>query len=335
MTSETIDVEVHHADPRHGQVVLIDWMLGNSCNHACSYCPANLHDGSLRWQRREEVVGFLDQLRDHYVDGLGRQVWVQFTGGEPTMYPALKDVLAYARSIGFKQSVISNGSRTERFWRQIISSLDSVIFTYHDEFVEHEPFVKNCQIAAEQAPIQINVTVHPDRFDDIIERAKDLAEKIENLYIVLKPLRIGFGGQLYGYTPEQLAALKQRLSRRNGAEVVTPRGIMVARDAEGRTRRRRANEFIIDGENRWSGYRCEAGIESLRVKGDGDVTRAVCGVGGLLGKLGEPVDLPVSSVRCTRELCSCVADILITKRRTEPRHAVVVARADAAHTEPR
>ena len=52
----------------------------------------------------------------------------------------------------------------------------------------------------------------------------------------------------------------------------------------------------------------------LRVKGSGEVLRAVCGAGGVLGRLGEDFALPDAPIACDRERCSCVADILITKR---------------------
>jgi hypothetical protein len=63
------------------------------------------------------------------------------------------------------------------------------------------------------------------------------------------------------------------------------------------------------------GWRCNAGLESLRVTGCGTVTRAVCGVGGSLGRLGGDVTLPADPVICTAAVCGCVADILITKAR--------------------
>ena len=97
---------------------------------------------------------------------------------------------------------------------------------------------------------------------------------------------------------------------------------------DGSQERRRANQFILSGTNRWKGYSCDAGLESLRVKGSGEVLRAVCGVGGVIGRLGEDVTLPVAPIRCTRERCTCITDILITKRREAG------AEAPAGHARP-
>lgn len=307
---------LNHADPLHRRVVLVDWMLGNACNHACSYCPDALHDGSLGWQKPAAVIAFMDRLAAHYVDGLGRTVWLQFTGGEPTMCPGFAEIMAASRSRGFHQSVISNGSRTPRFWRMAVEMLDAVILTYHDEFADHEAFLETCRIVSPRRPLHINVTMHPDRFDAIRARVDDIVAAAPEASVTLKPLRRGFGTELYEYSEAQISRLSERVSRRPGAPLAaTPRGVMAVDYVNGESRTRRANDMLLDGSNRWRGWRCEAGLESLRVKASGEVLRSVCGVGGVIGQVGDDIDLPVTSVRCTRDACACVADILISKRR--------------------
>lgn len=307
---------IHHADPDHARVVLVDWMLGNSCNYACSYCPDGLHDGTLGWQDRDDVIALMDQLDLHYAQGLGRQVWLQFTGGEPTMYPGFTRVMEAGRARGFHQSVISNGSRTPRFWHKAVTLIDSVILTYHDEFVDHAGFLATCRIISEALPLHVNVTMHPDRFDQIRKRVDDVVAAAPEASITLKPLRLGFGSELYDYSEDQIERLSERVARLPGSRDVTlPRGVMEITYDNGTTERRRANELLLEGTNRWRGWRCEAGMESLRVKASGEVLRAVCGVGGVIGRLGQRLDLPLTSVRCTKDTCACVADILITKRR--------------------
>ena len=64
---------IRHTNPEHARIVLVDWTLGNSCNFACSYCPSNLHNGSMRWQPPELVKAFFAKLHSHYVEQLGRR----------------------------------------------------------------------------------------------------------------------------------------------------------------------------------------------------------------------------------------------------------------------
>ena len=136
------------------------------------------------------------------------------------------------------------------------------------------------------------MTTHPDRFDAIVARVADIRERSPEAWITLKPLRVGFGSELYDYSPRQLEQLARGRAAQGNAAADPAAG-----DHDGGIARRlraaaRANEFILAGSNRWRGYLCEAGAESLRVKGSGEVLRAVCGAGGVLGRLGEDFALP-------------------------------------------
>lgn len=306
-------VSIRHTYPAHANVVLVDWMLGNACSFACSYCPRSLHDGTIGWQKSNDVIALFDALKAHYCDRLGRRVWLQFTGGEPTMHPRIVDLLRAASERGLAASLISNGSRTLRFWQRIVDHLDSVILTYHDEFVVHEHFLEIGRLLCGAMPVHVNVTMHPDRFDATFDRALEIGAAMPEATISLKPLREDFDIRLYPYTDAQLKRLETRITRPEPRPAEAPRGVMTATERSGRSEQRRANSFITHQQNDWRGYRCQAGLESLRIKGDGQIFRAVCSVGGSIGRLGAAVELPVSGIVCDRAACNCVADILITK----------------------
>src|SRR6056297_2904141 len=155
-------VALKHEDERHENIVLVDWMLGNRCNFACDYCPKSLHDGSIPWIGLDDAKDFLRQVHDHYMTGLGQDVWLQLTGGEPTQYPRFFDLCEAAHGFGMKVAVISNGSRTERFWERASTVLASVILTYHDLQVTHETFLTTVRtLTRNNVPLHINVTAHP------------------------------------------------------------------------------------------------------------------------------------------------------------------------------
>lgn len=308
---------VRHAKPEHADTVLVDWMLGNRCNFACSYCPAKLHDGSIKWQDKARISLMMRRLAEHYQKGMGQNLWLQFTGGEPTLHPNLRDILDEASGLGFSISLISNGSRTLRFWESITRYLDAIVLTYHLEFVDHFHFVKLVTKLANVMPVHVNVTALPERFDEAYGRSAEIAERFPDVSVSFKPLREDFGDKLYPYTPEQIARLKTRLSKINRASSSVPRSVVVREFSDGSYDVRRPNDLIVAGQNRWQGMICSAGLESLRIDGNGQVTRAVCGMGGPLGQLGEKFDLPVSPIRCSKESCGCISDILITKRKLQ------------------
>ncbi len=306
-------VRIDHAEARHARIVLVDWMLGNACSYACSYCPKELHDGTIAWQDEGRIVAFYGQLADHYQRGLGRTVWLQFTGGEPTMHPRIVPLLEAAAAHGFRVSLISNASRTLRFWERIRPNLDAAILTYHPEFATPAPFIAVLRLLSEAMPVHVNVTMPPDRFDAVFAQAEAIAEAVPAATLALKPLRVGFRSDLYPYTTGQRARLNTRMTRKGNAGAVTPRGILRVTAPDGSAQVAHVHELMLAGANRWQGWLCHAGLESLRIKGDGRVTRAVCSAGGDIGWLGGEVQLPNLPVLCDRKVCSCVADILITK----------------------
>jgi organic radical activating enzyme len=306
-------VRIDHADPRHARVVLVDWMLGNACSYACSYCPKELHDGSIAWQDEAAILALYDRLADHYQSSQGRTVWLQFTGGEPTMHPRFPSIVEAAAARGFRVSLISNASRTHRFWKRIRPHLDAAILTYHPEFATPEPFIATLRLLSEVMPVHVNVTMPPDRFEAVFAEADAIAEAVPTITIALKPLRVGFRSELYPYTDAQKARLDTRLTRKGHAGAETPRGILRVTGQDGQWRDAHVHELMLAGANHWKGWLCNAGLESLRIKGDGRITRAVCSAGGEIGRLGGDVNLPELPVSCDRETCACVADILITK----------------------
>ncbi len=306
-------VRIDHQDAKHARVVLVDWMLGNACSYACSYCPKELHDGSIRWQDEADVLRFYDRLVDHYQGDSERKVWLQFTGGEPTMHPRILSLVEAAARRDFKVSLISNASRTLRFWTRIRPHLDAAILTYHPEFAEFEHFTKVLAMLSESMPVHVNVTMPLDRFDEVYAEADAIAGAVPSCTISLKPLRIGFRSELFPYKVEQKARLDTRLTRIGHPDAVTPRGILRVTRKDGQTLDAHVHDLMLSGANRWKGWLCHAGLESLRVKGDGRVTRAVCSVGGDLGQISGDVKLPDLPVICDRDVCSCVADILTTK----------------------
>lgn len=304
---------IDHLDQAHAKVVVVDWMLGNSCSYACSYCPKALHDGSVRWQKTDDVLHLYHQLQHHYVETYDKTIWLQFTGGEPTMHPRIIDLLGHASDMGFKVSLISNASRTIRFWEKINPCLNSVILTYHAEFADRDHFIQIGQMMVERISVHVNVTMIPDRFDQILEDAQEINRALPSASVSLKPLRQEFGSELYDYSEEQMRVLSKGLPATAPPVGEKPRSLMRAVTPSGESEVLRANQFILRGMNNWKGYKCNVGLESLRVKGSGEVYRGVCGVGGPIGRLGQEIDLPKQPIRCTKSACSCLADILIRK----------------------
>ncbi len=79
------------------------------CNSRCSYCNV--------WQ--EEAFRSVSELPLERAKELVRQCWelgvryIDFTGGEPTLYRPLPELIGYARELGIKTEVTTNGLRCD------------------------------------------------------------------------------------------------------------------------------------------------------------------------------------------------------------------------------
>ena len=82
-------------------------------------------------------------------------------------------------------------------------------------------------------------------------------------------------------------------------------------------------ELIASELNKFKGWKCSAGLESICIDFDGEILGASCGSkypDGAYGKYGnifEDFTLPSEWLTCAQDFCSCGADILIPKAKDE------------------
>lgn len=92
----------------HSCTALANIDLTNRCNMSCPICFADAnHAGYVYEPSYEQVISMLKMLRDEKPI---KCTAVQFSGGEPTVYPRFLDVIREAKNMGFAQvQVASNG----------------------------------------------------------------------------------------------------------------------------------------------------------------------------------------------------------------------------------
>jgi pyruvate-formate lyase-activating enzyme len=73
------------------------------------------------------------------------------------------------------------------------------------------------------------------------------------------------------------------------------------------------DELVGAKLNYLEGWRCGAGLDSLYIDMDGGVWTASCRVGGKLGNVFSDFSVPTDWIDCTRNNCSCGADLFIPK----------------------
>ncbi len=99
------------------------------CNLRCIYCYASAGgplDGELAL---DELVGVIEQGRQ-----LGAKKIVLLGGGEPFLFPHVKDVIRHIHSLGLSQAVFTNGSLLTREICRFLSEYRVKVAVKHNSF---------------------------------------------------------------------------------------------------------------------------------------------------------------------------------------------------------
>lgn len=285
----------------HQDQLKVEWNLGKRCNYDCSYCPAAIHDNSSP----HTDINILEQAVDRLCE-IEKPLRISLTGGEPCVHPDIEDFFDYLKRKNiFWVNITTNGTRghrwyldNEMFFNHLVFSLHfehdyirivDTILKYYDS-TERDFFV-NIMANHNYMPQVRTVT---KKFKEIgIRYAVRRIRWTEGDHNVFDDLK--YDGADLQWIIEQDATAKPNC-RINDEQII------------------HANDVIKKHLNQFKGWSCSAGLESLMINWDGEVYRATCRVGGSLGNIyTDTFVMSSASISCTRDWCTCAADIPLTK----------------------
>jgi MoaA/NifB/PqqE/SkfB family radical SAM enzyme len=283
----------------HQSSVKVEWNLGKRCNYDCSYCPSSIHDNISPHTDIEILKATVDKLKT-----LGKPIRLSFTGGEPTVHPKFSELIKYCNYKGISWiSVTTNGTLPYEFYASL--RVDQLVFSLHLEY-DWQRVYNTMSKVADMTKIKViaQIMCHHDYQDAAVTIfARCLSAHIP---ATLRRIRWTEGDHdLFDdmrYHPDYLHWIKKQEATVQGNCIIDGNQII------------HANDVIKLHLNKYKGWTCNAGIESLMINWDGDVHRATCRVGGSLGNIYEgDFVAPSEPVTCDRNFCTCAADIPLTK----------------------
>ena len=283
----------------HQGSIKVEWNLGKRCNYDCSYCPSSIHDNSSPHTDIEILKATIDKLK-----ALGKPIRLSFTGGEPTVHPKFKELIQYCNHVNISWiSVTTNGTLPFEFYNNL--NVDQLVFSLHLEYDWLRVYDTMSKLAeASKVKLIAQIMCHHEHMN----AAYTLFARCLQAHIpsTLRRIRWTEGDHdLFDdmkYHPDDLNWIKKQEATVQGNCVIDDKEII------------HSNDVIKLHLNKFKGWDCNAGIESLMINWDGDVHRATCRVGGSLGNIytGTFV-VPEDPVICDRNFCTCSADIPLTK----------------------
>jgi len=288
----------------HQGSIKIEWNLGKRCNFNCSYCPSSIHDNTSPHINIDILKSAVDKLVK-----LNKPIRISFTGGEPTVHPKFEELVNYCKNQGISWiSVTTNGTLPAEFYAK--QRVDQYVFSVHMEYDVRRvlnTIVNTNELFA--GKIMVHVMAHQDH----MKRTRYIADALRAVNIPHAVRRVRwtegdhdlFDDMRYNLT--DLEWVKEY-------EATVEANTVVWLDNEHAQLLYHSNDMIKNHQNKFNGWSCMAGIESLMINWDGEVHRATCRVGGSLGNIYEDNFVaPSEPVTCDRNFCTCSADIPLTK----------------------
>ena len=283
---------------------LVSWTLSNKCNYRCEYCPDILHNGTTGQPQWETVKRFIENF------SVNKTICYRLSGGEPTYWKHFIDLAKLVKQQGHFFSFVTNGSQRVEYYKEISNYTDGFMISYHPQYADVDHFIDIANNA--DCPIAINLMLVPEKFDELCKIAERLYNGSANLtvepkVIVDKTSSEFITNDVSIYTEEQQKVIAKWQYQRKLNFNNLHRGDIIINEEE-----YEGHEIILQGKNKFSGWKCWAGIDGVNIDMWGNLYRADCQYGGALGNL-ERYKLPEKEIICGNTTCSCLSDIYIRK----------------------
>lgn len=288
--------------PHYKDSVKVEWNLGKRCNLDCSYCPPEIHDQHSPHTNIGKLFDTVDTLSK--IDN----VRISFTGGEPCVHPQFEQLIEYARPKIKWLSVTTNATRKADFYLNL--RVNYIVFSLHFEDVDWKSRLNNIIYLAGT----LNGTKFPKDYHVMIMAHHDYMKEVKlatrwliehNIAFSIRRIRWTERHDWFDdmrYEAKDLEWIKSTDTTAKPNTLVDSKELL------------HTNDILKNNLNNFKGWQCRAGIESLMINWDGEVHRATCRVGGSLGNIYEgSFQRPDIPVICSREWCTCAADVNITK----------------------
>ena len=287
----------------HQDQIKVEWNLGKRCNYDCTYCPSSIHDNFSPHTDINILESAVDRLCE-----LDKPLRISLTGGEPCVHPDIEDFLDYLKRKNiFWVNLTTNGTRGYRWYLDNEMFFNHLVFSLHFEKLDQWVRVFDTILKfydETERDFFVNVMAHHDHMDHV----RTVVKKFDEVGIKYAIRRIRWTEGDHNIFDD----LKYE-----GKDLEW----ILSKDATVKPNCRVDNEQVIHANdiikkhlNQFKGWQCNAGIESLMINWDGEVHRATCRVGGSLGNIYKGTfGVPSDPVICTRDFCTCAADIPLTK----------------------
>lgn len=299
---------------RHPVIKKIVWTPTTVCNYSCSYCPSWSHDGKYRWPKEyKNLIKFINTWRND------SELTIDILGGEPTLWPDFHifcDDIIKSSSHFTKIIFSSNGSRSLRYWEEFSAPVTNIGLSFHPEFADIDHFINVVNVLHNRYPLTIYLMLvypHLECIKSIYEKLKDYNVNVTIMSVVNKTTNDHSGiiskFQEYDdfakttFTNKSILPEKMLYYRTYVSDGIDEIPIKV-------------QNFINEGKDKFKGWDCFMGRDTLNIHPNGDIYGSSCSSGPCYGNINnlDLINISNSPFVCPHEYCGCGTDVEIEKR---------------------
>lgn len=306
----------------------IEYMLGNLCNHKCSYCFPGSNEGTYPWPDINLVKKNLSHLLDHYKKNGKNRFQFYLIGGEPTLWKDLPELCFFLKEkYDAVINISTNGSRKLDWWQDNYKAFDTIEISVHHEFanVSHLMSVADL-LYASKINVVSNVLMDPDYFDKCKNIIDQMKYSKKRWGIIAKSVH--FDGQTR-YTPDQREYLLSNIKRipnlfwywRTLKNPVFKVKVNVTNDKNKKIKVPNDGWFTLYNLNRFKGWECNLGVDHIEIFQDGKISgncrQKIYGITNYYNlydtKFTDVFSPQIIPTTCQQSLCGCSSEIIINK----------------------
>jgi len=282
---------------QQSNILAIRWNPNNVCNYKCEYCWPGSNTGDYRSPADLDlIIKNFNHMIERYRTQLGKtKIHLSLAGGEPTLW---KDLALFIEAIKKENdiyfSLISNGSRTLRWWKQYGHLIDNAHLSYHISQADPDHMIAVADTLFELNK-KVTVKVLMDRKHwqqglDVIEYMKKnskykwilmTCEVIEPAVSNIRDIRIINADDIQ-LTKEQKGFLKNPLKRipsllwfwKNRKLIFQGQIRLyesIATLDNGKTIKAKSNTYINKNWTNFEGWSCDIGLDNVFINWTGEV----------------------------------------------------------------
>jgi organic radical activating enzyme len=297
----------------------ISWILGRFCNYNCSYCWPHARSDKIDYQDHSLYINSINKIKQQArANGFNAFHW-SFSGGEPTAYKQLNDLVKHLDETESSYQSIhmtTNLSPGSKWWKTWCSNTEmlqrrSITASFHDEFAKEQEFGDKClQLQYELVHVTINQVMVPEKFDELYERCQRFSDK--GINVTLKPQSNETASEIVkGYSDAQIELMKTGFPQKVKDDEVYQVRLTDGLQNYFLDQAERFNAFNF---NKFFGWHCNAGYQSLIIRGN-EVKRGYSCQDTPLGTLSDGFEIFKTPVKCVTPSCVSSADSKIPKRK--------------------